>query len=86
MTKNPERTGDAAALIEFLGKEDMAGRKVEPDEELLETGALDSLKIMALVAFVEDRTGQKVALEDIVPETFGSVSAITAYMAASNSA
>ena len=67
-------------LHEFLESPDMAGRRIEPDEDLLDGGALDSLKLLALVARVEELMSGKVPLEDILPENFGTISAIETYL------
>jgi acyl carrier protein len=47
---------------------------------LLETGVLDSLSLLRLVLFVQDRFGIVVADVDLVPEDFASVDAICAYL------
>ncbi len=41
-----------------------------PDSKLLETGLLDSLHVVQVVAFVEDRYGVAIDLEDLTPENF----------------
>ncbi len=48
----------------------------------LEHGIVDSLGIMSLVAFVEERFGLTVADADIVPANFDSVSRLSAYIRA----
>jgi acyl carrier protein len=47
---------------------------------LLETGALDSLSLLRLVLFVQERFGIVVDDVDLVPEHFASVDAICAYL------
>jgi acyl carrier protein len=47
---------------------------------LLDTGVLDSLGLLRLVAFVEERFGIVVEDVDLVPEHFDSVDAICAYV------
>ena len=47
---------------------------------LLETGVLDSLSLLRLVLFVQERFGIVVDDVDLVPEHFGSVDAIGAYL------
>jgi acyl carrier protein len=47
---------------------------------LLETGALDSLGLLRLVVFVQERFGVTVDDVDLVPENFESVDAICAYL------
>lgn len=47
---------------------------------LLETGVLDSLSLLRLVVFVQQRFGIAVDDVDLVPEHFDSVDAISAYL------
>ena len=47
---------------------------------LLETGILDSLSLLRLVVFVQQRFGVAVDDVDLVPEHFDSVDAICAYL------
>lgn len=72
-----------SAIADFITKELAIGRAKElhPDDDLLATGVLDSLGLMQLVLFIEERLGVKVPDEDVVIENFRSVSALTAYLA-----
>ncbi len=47
---------------------------------LLETGVLDSLSLLKLVLFVQERFGIVVDDVDLVPEHFASVETICAYL------
>jgi acyl carrier protein len=47
---------------------------------LLDTGVLDSLSLLRLVLFVQERFGIVVDDVDFVPEHFASVDAIAAYL------
>jgi len=47
---------------------------------LLETGILDSLGLLRLVVFIQERFGIAVDDVDLVPENFDSVDAICAYL------
>ena len=47
---------------------------------LLETGVLDSLGLLRLVFFIQERFGIVVDDVDLVPEHFASVDAICAYL------
>ncbi|HYZ56057.1 MAG TPA: phosphopantetheine-binding protein [Streptosporangiaceae bacterium] len=47
---------------------------------LLETGVLDSLSLLRLVLFLQERFGIVVDDVDLVPEHFASVDAICAYL------
>ncbi|HEY6495107.1 MAG TPA: acyl carrier protein [Trebonia sp.] len=47
---------------------------------LLETGILDSLSLLRMVVFIQERFGIVVDDVDLVPENFDSVDAICAYL------
>ncbi len=47
------------------------------DYPLIENHVVDSLGLFMLVSFVEDQFGIKVLDEDLVPENFGTIDAIT---------
>ncbi len=49
---------------------------------LLETGILDSLSLLRLVVYLEERFGISVGDSDLLPENFASVNAICAYIRA----
>ena len=46
------------------------------DDDLIDSGVVDSLGIFQLVAFLEERFGIKIGDEEITPENFGTVAAI----------
>ncbi|MGE0461427.1 MAG: acyl carrier protein [Vicinamibacterales bacterium] len=70
------------ALAEFVRNELLHGRKVAltNDADLLGAGIVDSLGILRLVAFIEDRFGVKVPDEDVVFENFQSIGAMAGYV------
>ena len=66
----------------FLSQElsrDLAG--VDDSTSLLQAGVLDSLGVMQLVAFLQDRFGVVISDDDLVPENLESVDAIAAFVA-----
>jgi acyl carrier protein len=53
-----------------------------PDEaSFLDEGIVDSMNLLGLVSFVEERFGIKVDDRDIVPDNFDSISRLAAYIA-----
>jgi acyl carrier protein len=48
-------------------------RALDPDEDLLESGTVDSMGVMELTSFVEESFGVVVDDEDIVPDNFRSL-------------
>ena len=52
------------------------------DASLLDGGILDSLSLLRLVVFLEERFGITIGDTDLLPENFASVNAICAYLRA----
>jgi len=52
------------------------------DTSLLETGILDSLGLLKLVVFLEERFGIAMGDTDLLPDNFATVNAICAYVRA----
>ena len=50
--------------------------EVENEESLFDRGILDSMALMELIMFIEDRTGLKVPAEEVIPENFETISRI----------
>ena len=60
-----------------LGK---AESDVGRDESLLESGIIDSMGVLQLVAFLESTYGIKVEDDDLMPENFDTIAAITSFI------
>ena len=58
-------------LAPTSGRSDIAD-----DDDLIDSGVIDSLGIFQLVAFLEETFGVTIGDQEITPENFGSVSAI----------
>ena len=56
------------------------GRALEPDLELFEEDVIDSLGVMEIVMFLEDRFAFEIDDDEIVPENFGSVRAMARFV------
>lgn len=61
-------------IISYLMKE-IEGYRNENDE-LVDSGLLDSLKLMELISFIEDNYNIEIDIDDIEPETFNTVNSI----------
>lgn len=46
--------------------------------QLIEEGIVDSMGLMQIVAFIEERTGLRVSDDDVTPDNFETVAAIGA--------
>ncbi len=66
-------------IREFITGDILHGSLKTPlkDEDLLvESGIIDSLGIMTLLSFIEERFSIQIASEDLMPENFSSISTI----------
>ncbi|RMG67764.1 MAG: acyl carrier protein [Calditrichaeota bacterium] len=50
-------------------------------DSLLELGIIDSVKMIELVSFIEQQFGIQVDEEDLIPENFDNIAAMTRYIA-----
>lgn len=70
-------------LRQFLSENfilDDDGASLERDESLTETGVLDSMGVLELIMFIEERFGITVPDEDTLPENLDSVGRIVNYI------
>ncbi len=56
------------------------GYPYSDDASFVEEGIIDSMNVMELILFVEERFGVEVADEEIVPDNFNSVSRMANYV------
>ena len=59
---------------------DLGKKSLNPDEDLLEQGILDSIGIMKLIVFIEENFGIQVADEEIIPENFQNLNSMVAFV------
>ena len=69
-------------ILRFLTDDVLSGQAngLGASDDLLSTEMIDSMGVMRLVAFIEERSGLKVPPEDITIENFLSVDAICDYL------
>lgn len=53
---------------------------IEPDENLLSQGIIDSMGILKLVSFMENEFAIKINNDDIVPENFQDLNSLTGFV------
>jgi len=51
--------------------------KLQDEDQLIENGIIDSLGIMTLLVFLEEKFSIQVSGDDLVPENFSSITAIS---------
>jgi acyl carrier protein len=69
-----------AYLRETLEAQGRPVADIALDAPLIEEGILDSLLLLDFVLLLERRCGIKIPGEDIVPEHFGSLTAVAIYL------
>ena len=77
----------SADIENFILSELTQGRgitEIDPQENLLSKGIVDSYGVMELVGFLEERYRISVADEDLSPENFESVASIEAFVQRKN--
>jgi acyl carrier protein len=65
-------------LATFIEKNLIGDDKTRVDDttQLIEEGIVDSMGLMQIVAFIEERTGLRVSDDDVTPDNFETVAAI----------
>ena len=72
-----------AELEAFILEEIALGRELEsidPDEDLLARGVIDSLAVTQLVAFLEERYSIRITDDELVPDNFRSLACMEAFV------
>lgn len=79
---SPAISDVANALREFILKQFPAARKhgIKDSDRLLETGLVDSMGVLEIVAFIEAEYGIPVADDDLIPENFQTVEHMAAFV------
>lgn len=70
------------ALTNYIETELAKGRKtnIQPSDDLLSEGIIDSLGILQLVGFIEEKFNIIISDEDVVLENFQSISALNEFL------
>lgn len=72
---------DADNLIAFLTGDMNIEGPIDPGTELFSSGLLDSVSMVSLIGFIEEKTRATVQPADVTLENFDSVERIVAYAA-----
>lgn len=54
--------------------------EIGKDENLFDSGILDSAGVIAFIAYLEKKFGMTIPDEDLLPENFSSLESITSYV------
>ena len=72
-----------AELEAFILEDIALGREmqsIDPDEDLLARGVIDSLAVTQLVEFLEERYSIRITDEELVPDNFRSLARMAAFV------
>ncbi len=80
-----DRVIDMAAVKTFIAHELLYGDEqgLGYDTNLLDTGVIDSMSLLRLIAFLEEHFQIQVPDEAVIPDNFRSLSAIETFLAQS---
>ena len=83
-----DNEGIRTAVVAFIREELSYGQDapMDDDRDLIATGVLDSLNLLRLVSFLEKKFKLQVDDEDLAPQNFKSLKAITEYVSRQKSA
>lgn len=62
------------------------GDSLEDDQSLIEAGIIDSLDILKLMAFLEEKFGIEITEQEVIPENFDTVNGIVDLIASKTNA
>lgn len=68
-------------LIRHLRDDMNIDEPIQGDTELFSTGLLDSVSMVSLITFIEEKTGATIPAGDVTLENFDTVERIVAYVA-----
>lgn len=70
------------AVRDYLAEQNPKAKDLADNDSLLEKGLLDSMAIVKLVAFIEERFGLKLSDDEFDPDNFETLNAIAAMIEA----
>jgi acyl carrier protein len=74
---------DLTAVRKFVNSELLyqEDQQIDDNVNLIESGVIDSMTLLRLVSFLEENYGIEIPDQEIVPDNFRSLSAISAFLA-----
>lgn len=67
-------------IHDYISQELLRGAREAPlsdEDQLIEKGIIDSMGIMSLLSFLEEKFSLQIPGEDLLPENFASIATIT---------
>ncbi len=65
-------------ISNFVERDLLSGLRVQPDQDLIGSGLLDSLMVMRLIQAIEEELSVEIDGDDIVPRNFRTIRTIEA--------
>jgi acyl carrier protein len=87
MTDPADSSNIESLLKNFIEKEIGLRSDLPPigdRTELIESGILDSLSVLKLVLFIEEKFGVKVGADEVVPDNFETLYAMVSFVRSKN--
>ncbi len=84
MAQDSGRNMIESVVNDYLTKEVVTNPELLPiknDTQLIKSGILDSLSLLKLVFFLEQKFNISVGMEDVVPQNFDTIDTISSYVA-----
>jgi len=72
-----------AEIEKFIFEELLFGKdqaKFDPDQSLVQSGIIDSLALLRLMSFLEERFGFTIEEDEVVPDNFETLNIIRAFV------
>ncbi len=66
-------------LMKFIGKNLIPGgegTEIDDNEPLIDRGIIDSMGLLQIMTFIEERTGVRIPDDEVTPDNFQSVASI----------
>lgn len=61
-------------LIQFVA--DRFSTEIDEEAQLIDRGLIDSMGLLEIITFIEERTGSRIPDEEVTPENFQTVASI----------
>ncbi len=79
-TNGPGARAAIVAFLETIRRPEQSLADIGDDDHLVQSGLIDSLTMLEIVAFLEETWGVGVEDEELVPENFDSIARLTMFV------
>ena len=78
-----------ATVENFISKELLFGQsrtQIDPDQDLINSGLLDSVAILRLILFIEEQFGVRIEDGEVLPDNFRTINMVKGFVQAKQGA